>query len=63
MSTAWPVKWRRVRLNYIVAAIEMGDFTMAECKCLEIKRFSKQQLSLNMREERLAIALVNGMLG
>lgn len=50
--------WRRIRINQLSVDIEMGDITMAERKCDEIRAVSVQGATL--REDRLAIALVTG---
>lgn len=51
--------WRRIRLNQITTDIELGDIATAERKCAEVRSLSTKGL----REDRLAMALVDGFDG
>lgn len=53
--------WRRIRINQLSVDIEMGDIGVAERKCAELRVLSTRTRML--REDRLAVALVEGFTG
>lgn len=53
--------WRRIRINQLSVDVEMGEISLAERKCAEIRAVS--DVDDPLREDRLAVAVSDGFAG